>query len=1090
MGTGYTRNDTSNNIADGNIINAADLDGEFDAIESAMGTSGHTHDGTSAEGGPVTVLGPVQDFVASATEIKPKTTNTLDIGTSGLLFKDMFLDGVATVGSIKIDNAGTIGSASDGDAIAISSGGVVSFSQNTIGKTGSGYVLSLQTSDTTIEATNVLGKIEFSAPDEASGTDAILVGASIEALAEDTFDSSTNSTALVFKTNTTGAATERMRLTSAGDLHFLDDRKAIFGAGSDLQIYSDGTNSWIEEHGGGDLYIEATNLTLRALDNTVYATFTDSGAATINHAGAQKFTTTSTGISVTGDATFADNGKAIFGASGDLQIYHDGSNSYIKENGTGQLVVNATNLYLRNSDNTQDYLTAVESGATKLLYADAVKLATTSTGVDITGTLTSDGLTVDGSGSISTGSSGGSAASNADDFVVEAGGDGGISILTPSTNTGTLFFGDNTASNAGQIKYSHSAGSLSFITEQNERMRIDSSGNVGIGTSSPRVVSNYSIVGINGTSGSAIDFELGEALKTSMTQSAGQFEINVVPALPMVFKTSNAEAMRIDSIGNVKLSGGNLEFSGGTNDAQYIKFGDTDDDDIGNIFYYHGNNNMVFTTNTDEAMRIDSDGNVGIGTSSPDQTLHVWKGNAGGVSSASSAVITIENSSDASLQFLTPNNVVNQIRFGDVQDNGSGIIEYNHSNAYMAFNTNGPERMRIDSSGNVGIGTDSPVSFGANTAGLTVNGSSGSHITWQNNGTSVAFAYNVGNNFLIGSEQASSDTIFVAAGAEKMRIDSSGNVGIGVTPSAWRSSTDAIQIGQSASISSNNNANAVSFTSNAYINSSNDSVRISTGKATNYYQYDGAHVWDYAGSGSAGTTISYTEAMRIDSAGALRVANTTGTLFDSSSETGVVASTSLQVATSGSTVGYFNRQSSIGQILGFYQAGVQTGGISTNTSFYVGQGDTGLGFYDVDNIVFPANVSTSSQRDNAIDLGYGSGRFDDIYATNGTIQTSDRNEKQDIAELTDAEQRVAVAAKGLLRKFRWRDAVEAKGDEARTHFGIIAQDLQAAFAAEGLDAGDYAMFISSTWTDEETGEERTRMGVRYSELLAFIIAAI
>ena len=78
----------------------------------------------------------------------------------------------------------------------------------------------------------------------------------------------------------------------------------------------------------------------------------------------------------------------------------------------------------------------------------------------------------------------------------------------------------------------------------------------------------------------------------------------------------------------------------------------------------------------------------------------------------------------------------------------------------------------------------------------------------------------------------------------------------------------------------------------------------------------------------------------------------------------------------------------------------------------------------------------------------------------------------------------------MLRKFRWRDSVEAKGDEARTHFGIIAQDLQAAFAAEGLDAGDYAMFISGTWTDEETGEERTRMGVRYSELLAFIIAAI
>jgi hypothetical protein len=128
--------------------------------------------------------------------------------------------------------------------------------------------------------------------------------------------------------------------------------------------------------------------------------------------------------------------------------------------------------------------------------------------------------------------------------------------------------------------------------------------------------------------------------------------------------------------------------------------------------------------------------------------------------------------------------------------------------------------------------------------------------------------------------------------------------------------------------------------------------------------------------------------------------------------------------------------------------------------------------------------------DNNFDCGHPSYRWDDVRATNGTIQTSDRNEKQDIAELTDAEQRVAVAAKGLMRKFRWISSVQKKGDEARIHFGIIAQDLQAAFEAEGLDAGRYAMFISDTWTDEETGEERTRLGVRYSELLAFIISAI
>ena len=83
-----------------------------------------------------------------------------------------------------------------------------------------------------------------------------------------------------------------------------------------------------------------------------------------------------------------------------------------------------------------------------------------------------------------------------------------------------------------------------------------------------------------------------------------------------------------------------------------------------------------------------------------------------------------------------------------------------------------------------------------------------------------------------------------------------------------------------------------------------------------------------------------------------------------------------------------------------------------------------------------------------------------------------------------------MACKGLLRKFKWIASVDRKGDEARTHIGIIAQDLKAAFEAERLDAGDYAMFISTTWTDEETGKERTRMGVRYPQLLAFIIAAL
>ena len=145
--------------------------------------------------------------------------------------------------------------------------------------------------------------------------------------------------------------------------------------------------------------------------------------------------------------------------------------------------------------------------------------------------------------------------------------------------------------------------------------------------------------------------------------------------------------------------------------------------------------------------------------------------------------------------------------------------------------------------------------------------------------------------------------------------------------------------------------------------------------------------------------------------------------------------------------------------------------------------------------IYPADFSASGYSSTSYrpDLGTSSAKFDDIHAVNGTIQTSDRTEKQDIEELTDAEKRVAVAAKGLLRKYRLKTAVAEKGDDARIHFGIIAQDLQAAFSAEGLDAGRYGMFIYEHHAEDNPSlgiKAGTHYGVRYNELLAFIIAAL
>jgi len=138
--------------------------------------------------------------------------------------------------------------------------------------------------------------------------------------------------------------------------------------------------------------------------------------------------------------------------------------------------------------------------------------------------------------------------------------------------------------------------------------------------------------------------------------------------------------------------------------------------------------------------------------------------------------------------------------------------------------------------------------------------------------------------------------------------------------------------------------------------------------------------------------------------------------------------------------------------------------------------------------------------DNTHKFGFGSMRWETIYAGTGTINTSDANEKQQIEELSATEKKVATALKGLIRKFKFNDAVESKGDKARIHVGVIAQDVKSAFEAEQLNADDYGMFCLDTWYEDADGNvfdspaddlvEKTRLGVRYDELLAFIISAL
>jgi hypothetical protein len=148
------------------------------------------------------------------------------------------------------------------------------------------------------------------------------------------------------------------------------------------------------------------------------------------------------------------------------------------------------------------------------------------------------------------------------------------------------------------------------------------------------------------------------------------------------------------------------------------------------------------------------------------------------------------------------------------------------------------------------------------------------------------------------------------------------------------------------------------------------------------------------------------------------------------------------------------------------------------------------------------NASFAPNPDNVINLGSASFRFAQLFAGTDVISTSDANQKQQIRSLVEAEQAVAMRCKQLIRAYKLNNAVSKKGEAARVHFGVIAQEVQNAFAEEGLNASDYGLFCVDTIDEQpeilgEHGEiiqpgktQETRYAIRYSELLTFIVAAL
>ncbi len=197
------------------------------------------------------------------------------------------------------------------------------------------------------------------------------------------------------------------------DIYFRDTKKIYVGDGNDLQIYHDGSDSYIVDSGTGDLMIRCSDdLKLQNADGSEsFLHCNDGGDVILYRAGTERLRTTSTGVTVTGDLfldnpstagrdiqfdvsdnalKISDNVNINFGTGNDLQIYHDGSHSYVKDTGTGELRLVGNIVKINNAANNETMAVFTEDGSVDLYYNDSKKFETSSAGIKLSGTAHSD----------------------------------------------------------------------------------------------------------------------------------------------------------------------------------------------------------------------------------------------------------------------------------------------------------------------------------------------------------------------------------------------------------------------------------------------------------------------------------------------------------------------------------------------------------------------------------------------------------------------------------------------------------------------------------------------------------------------------
>jgi len=310
---------------------------------------------------------------------------------------------------------------------------------------------------------------------------------------------------------------------------------------------------------------------------------------------------------------------------------------------------------------------------------------------------------------------------------------------TNTSGTAGLLLGDTDDDYHAGLIYNNSTSAFTFNAGNNTRLTIDgTSGNVGIGTTSPGAK-----LDVNGVSRISGDFA-----------GTGQDPL-------LEFYNTDASLGANQILGTIDFYQSDPSGGGVGVVSRIRSINDSSFKGEASLTFHTGEANVSFQ----ERMRITSTGNVGIGTTSPDSKLHIES------SSATGANLILETTHSSGIPLLDLKGSHSaQLRYKDELDVIQGRIDFGDSGIFNFIDVpNNSSTLYLKSGGNVGIGTTNPG------AKLDVTGGS---IQLSNSGSAIYFGPSSAAQ-IIGVSGASSYLSFGTIGTERMRIDSSGNVGIG-----------------------------------------------------------------------------------------------------------------------------------------------------------------------------------------------------------------------------------------------------------------------------------------------------------------------